>query len=598
MKSKLTCLVLLAAATAIPNTAAANAIGYEINFTLASGSPAPASGSFSYDPDFPGTFSDFTVIWDSFTFDESHSANEPNHGPGCLGVECLGAYGYLLMTQTLTASSLAYQWEASAFPANTPQFAFAAYQLPNSFARIMGTAGLQIPTPNAALAAGGWTVTPVTAPIPEPGTIGLTLVGLGALVRKRIVPAIRKATRTSRPWRREWALGRESPGPNSLQVLAMRKILLICCAGLAFAGQGDWQKRMLQANSLDREGRYGEAEALYVASVDEAEKSGTTGRWLAESLNNLAAHHFLCGNYAAAEPLYRRALETWRAGGEDLERDLASPMINLAALYRALGRYAEAERLYTAALPMLEPDTSRIRNDLAELYRAEGKYKAAESMARAALEISARDGGVGSAGVAAALHTLAAVYGDLHRHDDALTLLERCLRIRERLFGPEHPLSVATLGNIAVSLIAQGRLAEAEPLARRVLEIRQKTLGREHPDVAVSLNNLAQVARLQGRYIEAEPLYRRALTIWEKKLGPDHPAVANGLCNLADFYHERGRESAAESLYARALSILEKSLGSGHPQVSIVSVRMAEVYRAQGRQRKAQKITASVNALR
>jgi tetratricopeptide (TPR) repeat protein len=168
----------------------------------------------------------------------------------------------------------------------------------------------------------------------------------------------------------------------------MRKILLICCAGLAFAGQGDWQQRMLDANRLDREGRYGEAEALYVASLDEAERSGTTGRWLAESLNNLAAHHFLCGNYAAAEPLYGRALETWKAGGEELERDLASPMIDLAALYRALGRHAEAERLYAAALPLLEPDTGRIRNNLAELYRAEGKYEKAESTARAALEKS------------------------------------------------------------------------------------------------------------------------------------------------------------------------------------------------------------------
>src|ERR1700680_1899531 len=89
---------------------------------------------------------------------------------------------------------------------------------------------------------------------------------------------------------------------------AMKKALLICCASLAFAGQADWQKRMLEANRLDRDGRYSEAQDLYVASLDEAEKSGATGRWFAESLNNLAAHYFLCGNYSQAEPLYRRAL--------------------------------------------------------------------------------------------------------------------------------------------------------------------------------------------------------------------------------------------------------------------------------------------------
>jgi len=98
----------------------------------------------------------------------------------------------------------------------------------------------------------------------------------------------------------------------------MKKALLICCASLAFAGQADWQKRMLEANRLDRDGRYSEAEDLYVASLDEAEKSGATGRWLAESLNNLAAHYFLCGNYTQAEPLYRRALDAWKAAGQGL----------------------------------------------------------------------------------------------------------------------------------------------------------------------------------------------------------------------------------------------------------------------------------------
>ena len=232
----------------------------------------------------------------------------------------------------------------------------------------------------------------------------------------------------------------------------MKTILFVCCASLAFAGQSDWQKRMLEANRLDREGRYGEAQALYLASLAEAEESGTAGRWLAESLNNLAAHYFLRGDYAAAEPLYRRALDAWKTGGPGLERDLALTMGNLATLYRKLGRYAEAEPLYAAALPLLEPDTGNVRNNLAELHRAEGKYEEAEAEARAALGIFERGAGAESAGVAAALYTLASVYGDLHRAGEALTLLERCLRIQQRLFGPEHPFTASTLGNMATVL--------------------------------------------------------------------------------------------------------------------------------------------------
>src|SRR5215472_15819207 len=108
----------------------------------------------------------------------------------------------------------------------------------------------------------------------------------------------------------------------------MNLSLLLICASLAFAGQPDWQARMLEANRLDRQGQYAQAEALYLASLDEAEKSGTAGRWLAESLNNLAAHYYLRGNYAQAETLYRRALELWKAAGAGFERDLAYTMNN------------------------------------------------------------------------------------------------------------------------------------------------------------------------------------------------------------------------------------------------------------------------------
>jgi tetratricopeptide (TPR) repeat protein len=90
------------------------------------------------------------------------------------------------------------------------------------------------------------------------------------------------------------------------------------------------------------------------------------------------------------EPLYRRALEVWKASGDGLERDLAFTMNNLATLYRTLGRYAEAEPLYAAALPLLKSDAGSLWTNLAELYRAEGKYEKAESAARTSLDFAER----------------------------------------------------------------------------------------------------------------------------------------------------------------------------------------------------------------
>src|SRR6476660_3417486 len=134
------------------------------------------------------------------------------------------------------------------------------------------------------------------------------------------------------------------------EIVVVPLLLLLCGAGLAATDQSAWQARMQEANRLDREGRYGDARILFTAALDEAQKSGSTDRRLAESLNNLAAHYFHCGKYAEAEPLYRRSLEVWKELGTGEERNLAVTMNNLAALCRAQGRYREAETLYVEAL--------------------------------------------------------------------------------------------------------------------------------------------------------------------------------------------------------------------------------------------------------
>src|SRR2546427_12951907 len=88
--------------------------------------------------------------------------------------------------------------------------------------------------------------------------------------------------------------------------------LILLLSGACFADSPDWQARMQEANRLDRAGRYSQAQILYLAALEEAEKSGSVDSRLGESLNNLGAHYFYCGKYAEAEPLYRRALEVWK----------------------------------------------------------------------------------------------------------------------------------------------------------------------------------------------------------------------------------------------------------------------------------------------
>ncbi len=66
---------------------------------------------------------------------------------------------------------------------------------------------------------------------------------------------------------------------------------------------------------------------------------------MAASLNNLAELYRAQGQYAQAEPLYKRALVVFeKALGPD-HPDVATSLNNLAALYRATKRDEEAETL-------------------------------------------------------------------------------------------------------------------------------------------------------------------------------------------------------------------------------------------------------------
>ena len=75
---------------------------------------------------------------------------------------------------------------------------------------------------------------------------------------------------------------------------------------------------------------------------------------MATSLNNLALLYSDSGDYARAEPLYKRLLAIReKALGPD-HPDVATSLNNLAELYRATGDYANAEPLYKRSLSIYE----------------------------------------------------------------------------------------------------------------------------------------------------------------------------------------------------------------------------------------------------
>ncbi len=271
------------------------------------------------------------------------------------------------------------------------------------------------------------------------------------------------------------------------------------------------------------------------------------------------------GRYEEAEPLYLRSLEIQeKAQGGD-HPEFAATLNDLANLYSRQGRYEEADPLYLRSLEIQEkaqggdhPEFATTLNDLANLYCDQGRYEEAEPLYLRSLKIKEKALGGDHPVFAGTLNNLASLCRDQGRYEEAEPLFQRSLEIREKALGGDHPDFAGTLNNLANLYCDQGRYEEAEPLYRRSLEIKKNSQGGDHPEFATTLNNLANLYRDQGRYEEAEPVYLRSQQILEKTLGRDHPYFAKALNNLADLYRKQGRDAEADELTARAESIRKK----------------------------------------
>jgi len=254
------------------------------------------------------------------------------------------------------------------------------------------------------------------------------------------------------------------------------------------------------------------------------------------SLNQLAFLYDSQGKYNEAEPLYLRSLSIVEKQLGENHPDVASNLNNLAELYRNQGKYNEAEPLYLRSLAIRKkqlgenhPDFAQSLNNLALLYKSQGKYEKAEPLHRRSLCIRENVLGENHPAVATSLNNLALLYNTQGKYNEAEPLYRRSLSIRENVLGKNHPAVATSLNNLAFIYDSQGKYNEAEPLYRRSLSIREKQLGDNHPDVAVNLNNLAFVYNAQGNYADAQKLSQQALTICQQKLGDHHPYTQNSL---------------------------------------------------------------------
>ncbi|KAK3984480.1 kinesin light chain [Cladorrhinum sp. PSN332] len=266
------------------------------------------------------------------------------------------------------------------------------------------------------------------------------------------------------------------------------------------------------------------------------------------------------GRYEVAQQMLGKArrVREKRLGKEDVATLASISLLALVLLDR--GRWEEAEKLFVQVMETNKtklgadhPDTLVSMNNLASTYRNQGRWEEAEK------------------------------------------LFVQVMEIRKTKFGADHPDTLVTMGNLALAYMNQGRLEEAEKLFvqgrweeaekldAQVMETNKTKLGADHPSTLASMNNLALTYTNQGRWEEAEKLFVQVVETNKTKLGADHPDTLTSMANLALTYRNQGRWEEAEKLDVQVMETRKTKLGADHPDTLTSMNSLSCTWKSQGR---------------
>jgi tetratricopeptide (TPR) repeat protein len=361
-----------------------------------------------------------------------------------------------------------------------------------------------------------------------------------------------------------------------------------------------------QARVFSDQGKYAAAQPLYKKALE------IRGRLLTDdhpdtavSCNNLAHSLWSQGKSAEAQPLFEKALAICRRLLTDDHPQTALSFDNLAANLSQQGKYAAARPLCEKALAIRlqllgddHPDTAQSYNNVAYNLQAQGRYAAAQPLLEKSLAIRRRLHTDNHPSTARSYNNLAANLNAQGKYAAAQPLYEKALAIKRRLLTVDHPDTALSYNNLAGNLNAQGKYAAAQPLFEQALGIRRQLLGEDHRDTADSYNNVAMNLQSQGKSAEAQPLFEKALAIKRRLLTDDHPSTALSYHSLASNLNAQGKYSAAQPLLEKALAIDTRLLTDDHPSTARSYHSLASNLNAQGKYSAAQPLFEKALAIR
>jgi non-specific serine/threonine protein kinase/serine/threonine-protein kinase len=289
------------------------------------------------------------------------------------------------------------------------------------------------------------------------------------------------------------------------------------------------------------------------------------------------------------EILERNVAALTRIGGPDERRTLDST-IDLIRNQREQGQYAQAEKRLEVILPAIErvdgvdgKVTIAARDLQAMLLGDMGRYDDAEPAYRDVIARETRLWGESDPKTLDSKNGLAILYLESHRFAEGAKILAEMLPVCEKMYGPEHGVTINIVSNLAGALRQQGipqMIAASGPYYKRALDSTRKKYGERHMNTIIATHNYANYLLDVGDVEQAARLQQQALATSTVVLGADHPVTGEIHYGLGKALLRKSRYADAERELLAAVAEKRKDFGAGHWRLDEYLAPLVDLYKA------------------
>jgi non-specific serine/threonine protein kinase/serine/threonine-protein kinase len=283
--------------------------------------------------------------------------------------------------------------------------------------------------------------------------------------------------------------------------------------------------------------------------------------------------------------------------------DFATGMFKVSDPTEARGKTVTAREILDKASTQIETGLANDPEMQAQLmyvmghsYQGLGLLQESETLFRKSLAIQERlaPDGAETARTAADLGVTLMYDG---KYAEAEQVDRESLRIAQLDPGPGSSRIISAKATLAGALLGQGKYDEAATLYRDAINILQKVAGPEDSRTTAYTSNLALVDTAIERFSEAEQLERHVLEVERRTLGPDHPDTIRVLTNLSLDLSAEGQFVEAEQKAREAWDLDRRVVGQEHPLTAVAMQYLAIALSGEGRFAEAEKLDRDTFAL-